>query len=102
MPMLINNILLHGLDISNLPEYYDIPRIFSREIMRGETRYSLDTALSLIKERGDTAHDALHDARNTAKICNPLELDKYIEEYASRVFAEKPSGKEYETRRELL
>lgn len=48
MPMLINNILLHGLDISNLPEYYDIQRIFSREIMRGETRYSLDTALSLI------------------------------------------------------
>lgn len=102
MPMLIDNMLLHGLDISNLPECYDIQRIFSREIMRGETRYSLDTALSLLKEKGDTAHDALHDARNTAKICDHLDLDQYIEEYASRVFAEKPSGKKYETRRELL
>jgi len=102
MPMLIDNMLLHGIDISNLPECYDVQRIFSREIMRGETRYSLDTALSLMKEKGDTAHDALHDARNTAKICDHLELDQYIGEYTSKVFAEKPSGKKYETRRHLL
>jgi len=102
MPMLIDNMLLHGIDISNLPECYDVQRIFSREIMRGETRYSLDTALSLMKEKGDTAHDALHDARNTAKICDHLELDQYIDEYTSKVFAEKPSGKKYGTRRELL
>lgn len=63
MPMLIDNMLLHGIHISNLPECYDIQCIFSREIMRGETRYSLDTA-----------HDALHDAQSTAKICNHLEL----------------------------
>jgi len=102
MPMLIDNMLLHGIDISNLPECYDVQRIFSREIMRGETRYSLDTALSLMKEKGDTAHDALHDARNTAKICDHLELNQYIDEYTSKVFAEKPSGKKYGTRRELL
>ncbi len=102
MPMLIDNMLLHGIDISDLPECYDVQRIFSREIMRGETRYSLETALTLLKEKGDSAHDALHDARNTAKICDHLALDQYIEEYTSKVFAEKPSGKKYENRRQLL
>lgn len=102
MPVLIDNMILHGLDVSNLPECYDIQRIFSREIMRGETRYSLETALTLLKEKGDASHDALHDARNTAKICDHLDLDQYIGEYASKVFAEKPSGKLYETRHQVL
>lgn len=102
MPMLVDNMVLHGIDISDLPECYDVQRIFSREIMRGNTRYSLDTALALMKEEGDKAHDALHDARNTAKICNHLELDQYLGEYTSKVFAEKPSGKRYSTKREIL
>jgi len=93
MPMLVDNMVLHGIDISDLPECYDVQRIFSREIMRGDTRYSLETALTLMKEQGDKAHDALHDARNTAKICNHLELDQYLGEYTSKVFAEKPNGK---------
>lgn len=102
MPMLVDNMVLHGMDLSALPECYDVQRIFSREIMRGNTRYSLETALSLLKEQGDKAHDALHDARNTAKICNHLDLDQYLGEYTSRVFAEKPSGKRYSSRREIL
>lgn len=102
MPMLIDNMVLHGIDVSDLPACYDIQRIFSREIMRGETRYSLDTALTLMKEKGDSSHDALHDARNTAKICNHLELEEYLEEYTSKVFAEKPSGQKYENRRQIL
>lgn len=102
MPMLIDNMVLHGIDVSDLPACYDIQRIFSREIMRGETRYSLDTALTLMKEKGDTSHDALHDARNTAKICNHLELEEYLGEYTSKVFAERPSGKKYENRGQIL
>ena len=102
MPMLIDNMVLHGIDISDLPECYDIQRIFSREIMRCNTLYSLDTALTLMKEKGDKAHDALHDARNTAKICNHLELEQYLGEYTSKLFAEKPSTKRYACRREIL
>ena len=102
MPMLIDNMVLHGIDVSELPECYDIQRIFSREIMRAETRYSLDTALTLMKEKGDTAHDALHDARNTAKICNHLDLETYLGEYTSKVFAERPSGKKYENRGQIM
>lgn len=102
MPMLIDNMNLHNLDISDLPECYDVQRIFSREVMRGETRYSLDTALTLLRETGDKSHDALHDARNTAKVCNHLDLEEYIDEYASKVFAEKPRGTIYETKRSIL
>ena len=102
LPVLIDNLLIHGMDVSNLPECYDIQRIFSREIMRGETRYSLETALSLLRENGDASHDALHDARNTAKVCDHLDLDQYLGEYTSKVFAEKPSGISYEKRRHVL
>ena len=101
MPMLVDNMVLHGIDISDLPECYDIQRIFSREIMRGDTRCSLETALTLMKEQGDKAHDALHDARNTAKICNHLELEEYLDEYTSKVFAERPNGKRYASRRDI-
>ena len=102
MPILIDNMIMHELDVSDLPECYDIQRIVSREIMRGATRYSLETALALMKEKGDTAHDALNDARNTARICDHLDLDQYLEEYTSKVFAERPSGKHYENRYSIL
>lgn len=102
MPILIDNMIIHELDISDLPECYDIQRIFSREIMRGETRYSLETALALLKEQGDISHDALHDARNTARVCDHLDLDQYLGEYTSKVFAEHPSGTVYETKYQIF
>lgn len=102
LPILIDNLLIHGMDVSNLPDYCDIQRIFSREIMRHSTQYSLETALAILKETGEAAHDALHDARNTAKICAHLELENYLGEYTGRIFAEQPNGKIYDTRRALL
>ena len=102
MPVLVDNMILHGLDISDLPECYDLQRIFGREIMRSDTRYSLDAALSVLRETGEKAHDALHDAKNTAKVCDHLDLDQYIEEYASKVFAEKPCVTAYKSKRDIL
>ena len=102
MPVLIDNMNLHGLDISDLPECIDLQRIFSREIMRSDTRYSLDAALSVLRETGEKAHDALHDAKNTAKVCNHLDLDRYIDEYTSKVFAERPHITVYESERDML
>ena len=75
MPMLVDNMLLHGIDVSCLPVCYDIQRVFGREIMRSSTRYALDVAINILGEKGDVAHDALHDAKNTAKVCNHLDLD---------------------------
>lgn len=102
IPVLIDNLLLHGIDVSSLPVCYDLQRIFDREIMRGHTRYSLESALAILKEEGETAHDALHDARNTAKVCTHLDLDVYLDEYASQVFGERPNGMTYESRREAM
>ena len=102
VPMLIDNMLLHGIDVSDLPVCYDIQRIFGREIMRSDTRYALDTALAILKESGDTAHDALNDSRNTALVCNHLDLDEYLEEYGARVFAEQPLPQVYRDHREAL
>ena len=102
LPMLIDNMLLHDMDTDELPVCYDIQRIFDREIMRSTQRHSLDHALEILNERGDVAHDALHDARNTVKVCNHLDLDDYIEEYGSKVFFERPNLQIYENHQAIL
>ena len=102
MPMLIENMQLHGIDCSRLPVCYDIQRIFGREIMRSSNRCSLDHALEILNMKGDQAHDALHDARNTAKICGYLDLDQYLEEYAAPAYALPPWIGSYETIHDAL
>ncbi len=102
MPILLENMQLHGIDCSRLPVCYDIQRIFGREIMRSDTRCSLDHALEVLNMKGDKAHDALHDARNTAKICGFLDLEQYIEEYAAPVYALPPLQGVYPTVHDAL
>ena len=102
LPMLIDNMRLHGMDISELPVCFDVQRIFDREIMRSERQYSLDSAVEILGEQGDRAHDALHDARNTVKVCGHLDLGTYIDEYGSKIFAERPQDRIYETISEIL
>lgn len=102
LPVLIDNMLLHGLDASHMPPCFDIQRMFDRELMRSERQYSLDAALEVLGVQGEKAHDALHDAKNTVKVCDHLELESYIEEYGARVFAEPPDLTVYETRQDLL
>lgn len=102
MPALIDNMCLHGFDTTDLPVCYDIQRVFGREIMRSDTRYSLDTAISILHEKGDTAHDALHDARNTAKVCAHLDLDEYLDEYGAKVFVPEPYCQRFDSREEAL
>lgn len=102
LPVLIDNMIVHGMDLSVLPPCCDIQRIFAREIIRGQTRYSLDAALAMLKEKPDTAHDALNDARNTVKVCDHLDLEQYIQEYVSRVYPQIPESVSYETKQQLL
>lgn len=102
LPVLIDNMLLYGMDVSELPDCYDIQRIFLREIMRSNRRVSLDHALEILGIRGDQAHDALHDAKNTALVCDRLDLADYIGEYAARAFADQPQKQPFESRQALL
>lgn len=102
LPILVDNMLLHGIDVSDLPDTYDLQRIFCSEIMRFSRRMSLDDALKVLNEKGDTAHDALNDARNTALVCNHLDLEEYAGEYVSRAFAEPPLKTVFESPRAAL
>lgn len=102
LPILVDNMLLHGIDISNLPDTYDLQRIFCNEIMRIPRKMALDDALKVLNEKGDIAHDALNDSRNTALVCNHLDLEEYGSEYVSRAFAEAPILTAYESPRAAL
>lgn len=102
LPILIDNMLLHGIDVSNLPDTYDLQRIFCNEIMRFSRKMSLDDALSVLNEKGDVAHDALNDSRNTVLVCNHLDLAEYGGEYVSRAFAENPISTVYASPRAAL
>ena len=102
LPILIDNMLLHGIDVSQLPDTYDLQRIFCNEIMRFSRRMSLDDALKVLGEKGDTAHDALNDSRNTALVCNHLDLEEYAGEYVSRAFGEPPLKQVYDSPRAAL
>ncbi len=102
LPMLVDNMILHGMDVGELPCYCDLQRIFGREIMRESRRHSLNEALEYLSEKGETAHDALNDARNTALVCKHLDLEDYIGEYISKVFSERPNGRLYESRQAVF
>lgn len=102
LPILVDNMLLHGIDTSNLPDTYDLQRIFCNEIMRIPRKMSLDDALKVLNEKGDIAHDALSDSRNTVLVCNHLDLDEYGGEYVSRAFAELPIRTVYESTKAAL
>ena len=102
LPMLVENMQLHGIPTDKLPNCCDIQRIFLREIMRSTRRISLDHALEILGERGDTAHDALNDAKNTAIVCGRLDLQTYLPEYLGAVFAFSPILKQYESPRAVL
>lgn len=102
LPILVDNMLLHGIDISNLPDTYDIQRMFSNEILRSSRQLSLDDALKMLSEKGDTAHDALNDSNNTILVLNHLEPELYGMEYVSRAYAEQPILTAYESPKALL
>ena len=102
LPTLIDNMVAYGVDISDLPDWYDLQRIFGREIMRSTVKYSLEYAMEVLNETGGDAHDAMNDSVNTAKICDHLDLESYLDEYASRVFAEAPGSHSYESTQAAL
>ena len=102
LPVLIENMQLHGIDASAMPMTFDAQRMFGRELMWTDRQFSLDAALEVLGVTGDKAHDALHDARNTVKVCDRLELETYIGEYGSRVFSEPASEKVYDSVAQIL
>lgn len=102
MIALVQNMLAHGMDTGELAPFADAQRIFSREVFRTDRRISLEEAMKAMKEQGDRAHDALHDAENTAKICRRMDLEDCLEEYRTAIYS-LPGGQScYDTSRECL
>ncbi len=102
LPMLVDNMVLHGMDVSRLPLFCDLQRVFGREIMRQERRHSLEEAMEVLGVTGGAAHDALNDAKNTALVCEKMDLGDYIAEYTGLVFSEAPLTQVFASRQEAL
>ena len=82
IPMLIENMTVHGMDFSGLPQSYDLQLIFNRQITRGVRQWSLSSAMEMLNiEQKYTLHNALYDAVNTAKIAMRLDLSQGMENY---------------------
>ncbi len=102
LPMLADNMLLHGIDARELPLFCDLQRVFGREVMREERRHSLEEAMEVLGITGGAAHDALNDAKNTALVCEKMDLGDYIGEYTGRVFSEDPLPNGYSSRQAAM
>ena len=109
LKVLLDNMLIHGMETPETVLSCDLQRIFGREIMRDNRQCSLEKAMELLGIRMDRAHDALNDARNTARICQRMDLAACLEEYAFRLvqygqdrLAGPGEGRCFESLEELL
>ena len=84
IPVLMDNMLMYGLDTDDVPTCFDLQHIFAVEIMRQERQFSLEYAVELLGLEKDRSHDALNDVRNTVRVCSRMNLDEYIGDYALR------------------
>lgn len=82
--VLLDNMLLYGVEGENDLWFCDLQRVFGREILKDERKCALETAVEMMRLPKDRAHDALNDARNTVRICERMNLAAYIEEYRYR------------------
>lgn len=90
MPVLRDNMILHGIDVSTLPFCYNLQLIFNKQITGENRQWSLCSTMEKLGLPLDLiCHDALNDAIYTARICDCLDMKKGIEEYVAPVPKEK-------------
>lgn len=82
MPILRENLVLHGMDTAFLPPVYDLQRVFDAQIAQENRQWALATAMEkLALPFVGRAHDALSDAESTACICAALDMPRGLAEY---------------------
>lgn len=82
LPMLRDNIRLHNMSASALPDSFDLQRIFARQFTGKKQQFSLADAMKQLNiPQTIPAHDALNDALNTAEVCRKLDLENGITHY---------------------
>ena len=82
--ILRENMLLHRLDTGWIPKAYDLQVIFDDQIAGKNRQTSLTDAVQMVGENALEAHDALNDARNTARVCLHLDINRGLSEYKER------------------
>ncbi len=81
VPVLLDNMLMHGLETPDLLLWCDIQEIFGSETMRDHRQWSLEKAINTLGLTKDRAHDALNDVRNTCRICSRVDIFPFVDEY---------------------
>ena len=80
LDMLEDNCILHNMNYSWIPEWFDAQLMFDDQITQEDRRFSLDYACYTLNITGNYAHDALHDARATAEVLKHLDVAAWVEE----------------------
>jgi inhibitor of KinA sporulation pathway (predicted exonuclease) len=81
VPVLMDNMLMHGMETPDRILWCDIQEIFGSETMRDHRQWSLENAISTLGLTKERAHDALNDVRNTCRICNRVDIYPFVDEY---------------------
>lgn len=88
--MLEDNLEIHGLDKTWIPENFDAQWLFDDQVTMEGKRYSLDYARYKFNIKGRNSHNALNDASNTAEVLQHLNVAEWIEE--ERAYEQSCSG----------
>lgn len=78
--MLIDNLIMHNMDTSWIPEPFDAQLMFDDLETMADRCFSLDYAVVYFRIKGNKGHDALNDARDTAAVIRNMDVATWIEE----------------------
>ena len=78
--MLIDNLIVHNLDTSWIPEPFDAQLMFDDLETMADRCFSLDYAVVYFRIKGNKGHNALNDARDTAAVIRNLDVAEWIKE----------------------
>ena len=76
--MLVDNMHIHNVDSSWLPEMYDAQEIFDDQVTMEGRQFALSYAIFYFKIKPFEAHNALNDTLNTVKVLEKLDFPPSI------------------------
>ena len=79
--MLEDNMSIHGMDVENLPECYDIQLVFDDQVTQDGKDNALSYAMWRFEIKPNRSHDALNDAMNTVEVMRRLDFSEGVEGY---------------------
>lgn len=110
--MLRENMTVHKVNTEWIPDTYNLQIIFDKQHTKTNHQISLKHAMDYVSEPALEAHDALNDARNTAKLCSHIDMNKGLVEYSvlakdfnkqsTKALDSYRNGKTYTSRAEAL